>query len=328
MLKSLLKDERSFLFFLGADSDYPERRARRNFFPGKKAMKLKHDIRPSPIAGQWYPADPLRLAAQVDSQIQSARLPEIQGEVVAVIAPHAGHLYSGPVAGYAFATLRGLAPELVAVVAPMHHYYSQPLLTTAHEAYATPLGEIVVDRDAVNTLTESLKNELGFGLTPVARDPEHSLEIELPFLQRSLKPPFQLLPIMIRDQSSRTAQRLGEALADVLKDRKAILVASSDLSHFYPQGIAEKLDSAFLQQVAAFDPDGVIQIEQEGRGFACGRGAVASVLWAAKSLGANQVQVLHYATSGDVTGDYEGVVGYGAAVVTRPASQPSSNEGL
>ncbi len=321
MLKSLLKDERTILSTLGADSDWPEQRARCIIFPRKKAMKLDRDTRPSPIAGQWYPADPLRLAAQVDNQIQSAQLPEIRGEVVAVIAPHAGHLYSGPVAGYAFAALRGLAPDLVAVVAPMHSFYSQPLLTTAHKAYATPLGEVIVDQDVLETLDEVLVSDLGFGLAPVARDREHSIEIELPFLQRVLQSPFRLLPIMIRDQSPSTARGLGESLASVLKDRNAILVASSDLSHFYPQEIAEKLDATFLRQVEAFDPDGVIQVEEEGRGFACGRGAVAAVLWAAKHLGAGQVQILHYATSGDVTGDYEGVVGYGAAVVTRLANR-------
>jgi AmmeMemoRadiSam system protein B len=288
---------------------------------GKEAeMTAALDLRPSPIAGQWYPGDPERLAREVDRYVAAAQLPPIPGQVVAVMAPHAGHRYSGPVAGYAFAALRGLSPEVVAVISPMHYPYQQPLLTTAHQAYATPLGIILVESVAVKALDERLQERLGFGLTRVANDPEHSLEIELPFLQRVLSRPFQLLPVMVRDQSARTAQVLGEALAEVLAGRRTLLVASSDLSHYYPQSLANSLDDTMLRQVAAFDPQGVIHIEEAGKGFACGRAAVAAVLWAARGLGADRVQILRHATSGDVTGDYSQVVGYGAAVMTRSAS--------
>jgi AmmeMemoRadiSam system protein B len=284
-------------------------------------MNSALDLRPSPIAGQWYPGDPQRLAREVDGYIAAAQLPAISGEVVAVMAPHAGHRYSGPVAGYAFAALRGLVPELVAVISPMHYPYLEPLLTTAHGAYTTPLGVIPVDAPAVEALDGRLLDALGFGLARVANDPEHSLEIELPFLQRVLSAPFGLLPVMVRDQSARTAQVLGEALAEVLVNRRALLVASSDLSHYYPQKLADSLDGEMLRQVAAFDPQGVIQIEEAGKGFACGRAAVAAVLWAARGLGANRVQILQHATSGDVTGDYSKVVGYGAAVITHAVDQ-------
>jgi MEMO1 family protein len=279
-------------------------------------MATTLDVRPSPIAGQWYPADPNRLASSVDHFIEEARLPAIEGQVVAVMTPHAGHRYSGPVAGYAFAALRGLQPELVAVVSPMHYLAAPPLLTTAHAAYETPLGVIPVDQEALRTLEQAL-GPAGLGLTPVRHDPEHSLEIELPFLQRALEAEFRLLPIMVRDPSPRVAQALGQALAKVLGGHRSVLVASTDLSHFYPQPIAEEFDAELLRRVAAFDPQGVLQAEEEGKGFACGRGALAAVLWAAKELGANHVQILHYATSGDVTGDYTQVVGYGSAVVTR-----------
>jgi AmmeMemoRadiSam system protein B len=284
-------------------------------------MNTALDLRPSPIAGQWYPGDPQRLAREVDEYVAAAQLPAVPGEVIAVLAPHAGHRYSGPVAGYAFAALRGLSPELVAVISPMHYPYPQPLLTTAHGAYVTPLGVIPVDQPAVGALDERLQKRLGFGLARVANDSEHSLEIELPFLQRVLGGPFLLLPVMVRDQSARTAQALGEALAEVLADRRALLVASSDLSHYYPQKMANSLDDEMLRQVAAFDPQGVIHIEEVGKGFACGRAAVAAVLWAARGLGANRVQILRHATSGEVTGDYNQVVGYGAAVMTRAVAQ-------
>jgi AmmeMemoRadiSam system protein B len=280
-------------------------------------MESTLDLRPSPIAGQWYPADPLRLAASVDEYINAANIPVLKGEVVAVMAPHAGHRYSGPVAGYAFAALRGLQPDLVVVASPMHYLTDYSLLSSAHQAYATPLGPILIDREAVQALQDVLQEALGFGLTFIRNDPEHSLEIELPFLQRALSGEFRLLPVMVRDTSARVTHELGRALAKIIRERKAILVASTDLSHFYSQEVAQALDREILRRVEAFDPESVLKAEEEGQGFACGRGALTAVLWAAKYLGADRAQVLWHATSGDVTGDYSQVVGYGAAVITR-----------
>jgi len=124
------------------------------------------DVRPSPIAGQWYEGNAKALARSIDEFLNNAKLPELDGDVVGVIAPHAGHIYSGAVAGHAFAALRDRQPDLVAVISPMHHPYYEPLLTTAHEAYTTPLGNIPVDKDALNELDVLLKSELDFG--PVA----------------------------------------------------------------------------------------------------------------------------------------------------------------
>jgi AmmeMemoRadiSam system protein B len=283
----------------------------------KEKMSTTLDIRPSPIAGQWYPGDPKRLSDDVDRYLHEAKIPELIGEVVAIITPHAGHIYSGPVAGYAFATLRGLKPDLVAVISPMHYPYAEPLLTTAHAAYETPLGTVPVDAEAVQQVHELLAKELGYGLTRVRRDREHSLEIELPFLQRVIESPFKLLPIMVRDQSRTVTRILGQCLAKVLTGRSALLVASTDLSHFYSQKLANELDAEMLRCIESFDPEAVIKAEEEGRGFACGRGALAAVLWAAKDLGADSIKILRHATSGDVTGDYSQVVGYGSAVVMR-----------
>jgi AmmeMemoRadiSam system protein B len=280
-------------------------------------MTSELDLRPSPIAGQWYPANPDRLAESVDEYINAADLPEIEGEVVGVMTPHAGHRYSGPVAGYAFAAMRGLQPDLAVVISPMHHYSSDPLLTSAHDAYETPLGTMLIDREAAQALETQLQVELGFGLTPIKNDQEHSLEIELPFLQRAIRPDILLLPVMVREVSKKVTSGLGKALAKVLRDRKVILVASTDLSHFYQQSTAEMLDSEILRWVEAFDPEGVLRAEEENKGYACGRGALASVMWAAKGLGANHAEVLNYATSGNVTGDFTQVVGYASAVFTR-----------
>ena len=180
-------------------------------------MEASIDIRPSPIAGRWYTSDPKKLAASIDAYINAAQLPPIEGEIIGVVAPHAGHIYSGPVAGYAFAAIRGLKPELVAVISPMHHPYYEPLLTTTHQAYGTPLGPLWIDQEAMSALNGYLSESLGFSLTPIRRDPEHSLEIELPFLQRAIKSKFRLLPVMVRDQSARVTRALGQALAKALR---------------------------------------------------------------------------------------------------------------
>lgn len=275
------------------------------------------DVRPSPIAGKWYEGNAKALSRSIDEFLDDAKLPELDGEVIGVIAPHAGHVYSGAVAGYAFAALRGRQPDLVAVVAPMHHPYYEPLLTTSHAAYRTPLGDIPVERDVLNELDVVLKSELDFGLSPVSHDPEHSLEIELPFLQRTLKPDWKLLPIMVRAQDPRVSRGLGRALAQVLRGRNFVLVASTDLSHFYNQSAALKFDRAMLDVIESFDPQAAFDLERAERGFACGLGAFTAVMWAARELGAERVKVLRHATSGDVTGDYSSVVGYGAAVILK-----------
>lgn len=281
-------------------------------------MNKSTNLRPSPIAGQWYSGDPRELAQSVDGYLRAARLPELDGEVVALAAPHAGHVYSGPVAGYAFQAVAGQRYDLVAVVAPMHRMASAPLLTSAHNGYATPLGPVMVSGEALRQLDEALTAQLGWGLTPIARDGEHSLEIELPFLQCALSGEFELLPVMVRDQEPAVAQALGLALAETLRGKRALLVASSDLSHFYPAEIAEPMDREMLRQIEALSPQGLYAAEQSGAGYACGLGPLAAVLWAALELGATSARVLRYASSADVTGDYSSVVGYGAAVLLKP----------
>ena len=278
------------------------------------------DVRPSPIAGQWYESDPEMLARNVDEYLEEAQLPELDGEVMAVIAPHAGHAYSGAVAGYAFAALSGQDPDLVAVIAPMHHPYVEPLITTAHDAYSTPLGDVPVDKDALLELNEILKSELGFGLSPVLNDKEHSIEIELPFLQRlfsSEQSEWKLLPVMVRARKPSVSEGLGKALAKVLRDKNFVLVASTDLSHENNHQTALRYDRAMLNEIESFNPEGAFDVERAGKGFACGLGAFTAVMWASRELGADKVQVLRHATSGDVTGDYSSVVGYAAAVILK-----------
>ena len=275
------------------------------------------DLRPSPIAGLWYEGDRKTLARSVDRYLDAAELPEFKGKVIGVIGPHAGHRYSGPVAGYAFAAVRGSKPDLVAVLSPFHNFHNAPLLTSAHEAYATPLGTVPIDREAVTALEGGLQSQPGAALERIANDPEHSLEIMLPFLQRALASEWKLLPLMVRAQDGAFCQRLGVELGRTLAGRNALLVASTDLSHYHDQQTALTLDRTMLARVEAFDPESLFDVERSGKGYACGLGALAAVMWAARELGADKVEILRHATSGDVTGDFSAVVGYGAAAILK-----------
>jgi AmmeMemoRadiSam system protein B len=200
--------------------------------------------------------------------------------------------------------------EVVAIVAPNHRIVNYaPFLTTAHAAYGTPLGEVPVAEELLAALDERL------GLSRVRRDEEHSLEIQLPFLQVALAGEFQLLPVMLNDLSSDVCHNLGEALADLLRERNALLVASTDLSHFYDGETAAGLDSVVTERIAALDPEGLLDVLEKGQGKACGGGPTVAVMLAARALGADRARLLKYATSGDVTGDYFRVVGYAAAAL-------------
>ena len=275
------------------------------------------DIRPSPLAGRWYPAHPKKLAESVDGYIQAAQIPEIKGEILALISPHAGYQYSGPVAGYAFKTITGLKPELVVILSPYHQYHPGAFLTSGHQAYQTPLGEVPLDQEDLEFVNRSLQDKIGIELSEVRNDTEHAVEIILPFLQRALQSEFSILPIMIRQQDLGLMQALGEILAELMLSRNVLLVASTDLSHFQTAGKAKQLDQTIIQGIQSMDPESLYQAQQENKGSACGLGALAAVIWAVKTGGSATAQILNYAHSGDITGDNTSVVGYTSAVLTR-----------
>jgi MEMO1 family protein len=279
-------------------------------------MSTTQNIRPSPIAGTWYPGDARRLADSIDGYLSTASTSPVNGQVKAIIVPHAGHRYSGSVAAYAYNAIREKPVKNVAIISPMHQLYPGRLLTTAHEAYMTPLGPVPVNRDLIRQLDSVLLTSLGTGLTPVSKDQEHSLEIQLPFLQRVYPGGFHLIPIMLRDQMPDATHALADALVEVMPE-DSLLVASSDLSHFYSDSDARELDAAVLEAIRDFSPEELYQVEAEGRGFACGLGAIAAVLWAARGLGADRVDILNQANSGDITGDRSSVVGYASGVIYK-----------
>lgn len=281
-------------------------------------MNAQKTVRPSPIAGTWYSANPGQLRHTVDAFIEDAEVPDLPGEVVALVAPHAGYIYSGSVAGHAFKTVKGRAFDTVCVISPMHQYYTQPLLTSAHAAYRTPLGEIPLAEAELAQINAGLEEKINLGLTPVGHDHEHSLEIELPFLQVALNGDFTLIPIMMRDQSRQVAKALGEVLAEVLNPDSSLIVASSDLSHFYTEAQANQLDGRVLDALVKFSPDGLFDLKDQGQGQACGLAPIAATLWASTRMGATDVTLLKYDTSASTTRDTASVVGYGAAAITRP----------
>jgi AmmeMemoRadiSam system protein B len=275
------------------------------------------DTRPSPIAGTWYSSNSEQLRAEINGYIDNASLPKLKGEVIAVVAPHAGYRYSGPTAGYAFRSVLGQSFDLVAVVSPYHKFFSTPLLTSGHHAYKTPLGAVPIDQDALQALNKYLEDNTGESLTPITNDAEHSLEIELPFLQCALEDDFGLLPVMISTEEFDLAQEVGKGLAGVLHSRNTLLVASTDLSHFYSEEVANELDKEMLKQISELSPEGMMDAKDSGMGEACGLMAVIAVMTAAQELGANTAKLLHYTTSGQVSGDHQRVVGYGAVVILQ-----------
>lgn len=281
-------------------------------------MTTDNSIRPSPIAGSWYSADAGKLSKEINGYIDSAINPPIPGKVIGLIAPHAGYFYSGATAGHSYKAVKGYQYDLCVVVSPFHNNLPDPLLTSAHLAYQTPLGKIEVDQELMTEFGDLLVHQSLPIPRPIANDREHSLEIQLPFLQVALDRPFRLLPLMVRTTNPATLQGVGETLSELISGKNALLVASTDLSHFYNHQTANQYDEVMLKRMADLNPDGVLDAEFREEGFACGSGAVAVVLWAAKSLGADKVTLLHHSTSAEASGDKSSVVGYGALVITKP----------
>jgi hypothetical protein len=277
-------------------------------------MAAISEIRPSPIAGTWYTANPDRLAQQMDEFIRNARPVEIPGRVFGLVVPHAGHRYSGATAGIAYRTILGNPYPLVIILSPSHAYYPAELLSSAHRFYATPLGKIPIHQKALELLKQGLISA-GSDLYLISGDEEHAIEIQLPFLQRTLKGEFAILPVMMLSQSEETVRQLSAALSAVIKKYDSLVIASSDLSHFHPLKVADELDGTMLKKIEECSPEGVLQAEKDGSGSACGAGPIAAALALAKKAGAARVQILQHTTSAEVTRDTSSVVGYGSAVI-------------
>jgi AmmeMemoRadiSam system protein B len=273
------------------------------------------DVRRSVIAGSWYPSSASTLASTIDGFMAAVDVGPVEGELKGLISPHAGYSYSGPVAAYAYEQLEGRSYPTVAIVSPIHQHYGGRYLVTRKRYYETPFGLVQVDGELVGALDGEI------GLNFLEQDAEHSLEIQLPFLQHVLGE-FKLLPVMMGDQGLGACQQLSAALVKVLGEREALLVASSDLAHLHDYQDVVAHDRFTQKYVSDFDAEGLAASLAKNEAQACGGGPMVAVMLAARERGADRAQVLKYMNSGDVTGiktpgNY--TVGYLAGAIYKSA---------
>jgi AmmeMemoRadiSam system protein B len=272
-------------------------------------------IRPAAVAGTWYPGTAGALARDVDAHlaaVEPSSLPPA-GRVHAVIAPHAGLMFSGPVGAYAYQAAAAGGPYDAAIlVGPSHFVAFDGVAVYPSGAFATPLGPAAID-DAL--AAELLALSPIVQAMPAAHRREHSLEMQLPFIRRLL-PDLAIVPLLMGFQTAATIRALAGALAAAGRGRRLLLAASSDLSHYFDAPTAERLDARVSDAVAAFDPDRLLALfeaapeGERGRLVACGGGPIIAVMMAARARGATDARVLRYMHSGQVSGDTSGVVGY------------------
>jgi MEMO1 family protein len=274
-------------------------------------------VRPSPIAGSWYPGTGEAVRAEVDRHLADVRARSLPGPLVALIAPHAGLCYSGPVAAHAYALVAERPAPTIVLVGPSHRMSFRGAAVFAVGAFETPLGRATVDADLADALLAADPAAVHADARP-HRD-EHSLEMQLPFVQRLL-PEARILPVLMGDQSRAEVDALAAALARALAGTAALLVASSDLSHYLPAPQANAADAHVVADVADLAPDRLMTRLEHGSNVACGGGPMVAVMKAARALGAETAAVLRYADSGDA-GDHDRsrVVGYLAAALCRAA---------
>jgi len=280
---------------------------------------MSGSIRPAAVAGSWYPGTAPALAAAVDRHLASVDEGPA-GDLVALIAPHAGLVYSGPVAAHAYRLLRGRRFDVTVLVGPSHFvgFDGVAAYSSAGGAgFETPFGIAPIDAGCTAALMRA---------TPLvhehaaAHTREHSLEMQLPFLQR-LAPGAPIVPLVMGYQTADTARTLGDALASVLKGRNALLIASTDLSHYHDAATAAALDAIVIDSVERFDHEALQRALDARPEHACGGGPTVAVMRAAGLLGARDAVVLNHADSGDVSGDKSSVVGYMAAAFGNFASR-------
>lgn len=270
-------------------------------------------LRPPAVAGTWYPRSAGALTREVDAYVEAAATGP-RGDVVAVIAPHAGLMFSGPVGAFAYKAVAGGEYDVAVLVGPSHFSAFDGVALYPDGAFDSPLGPARIDEAGARAIAAHAVVQPS--IAPHGR--EHSLEMQVPFLRRLL-PEVPIVPLLMGFQRRETILDLADALAAAFRGRRALLVASTDLSHYFDAATAATLDGEFQDCVRAFDPDRLLALferhpeAERGRYVACGGGPAIAVMRAARTAGAQQGRVLKYAHSGEVSGDYDGVVGYLAA---------------
>jgi len=275
-----------------------------------------NNVRKSVIAGAWYPGEPQVLHSTIREYLNAVSVDVIDGDIISLVAPHAGYVYSGQVAAYAYKLLEGKEYEAVVVIGPSHRTYFQGASVYREGGYETPLGVVSIDGALADEIIDGSDM---IATVSTAHAQEHSVEIQLPFLQVVLGD-FKFVPIVMGSQDRRTCEELADVLYKVIKTRKILVVASSDLSHFHRYDQAVSLDSVMLAHMEKMNSAGLLADLAEGNCEACGGGPVVTAMMYAARQGARGSEVLKYANSGDITGDKRGVVGYAAAVFFRTSA--------
>jgi len=275
---------------------------------------MSDEIRASVIAGTWYPGTEEGLREAIEGYFNKVKEHPIEGEILGLISPHAGYQYSGQVAAYGYKHVIKKSYDVVVVVSPLHQMAAGRYLVSSASCYSTPLGNVAIDK----TLIETMRSEIGINI--IKYDSEHSLEIQLPFLQVALGD-FSLLPIMVGHGDVYGCEDLVSILTQILGEKKALLVASTDLHHIPDYDEVRKKDRDVVEALSSFDLERIRDVFSRFDCSVCGRVPVSIVVDTAKRLGADRLEILHHTTSGDVTGDKtpgQYTVGYlSAAIVCK-----------
>ncbi len=292
------------------------------------AAAAKPIERPPAVAGQFYPEDPETLRSVVDALLARAPRHTLEGDAPVLVVPHAGYPYSGAVAAEGFQAITQ-DPETIVLVGPSHHVRLDGAGLFAWGSFQTPLGVVPIDQALVRRLRAASPV---FSENAAAHADEHSLEVQLPFLQRRFKN-FRIVPIVINTDDVGIARKVGLAIAEAIRGRKALLVISTDLSHYPPSHTARAIDETFLRALERMDPaylkltgEWLMRRGEPGEAtVACGESALWVAMTAARALGAKRAQLLRYTNSGDVMPESaKRAVGYAALVFVRPGRSPGA----
>ncbi len=272
-------------------------------------MVSAENIRESVAAGSFYPGNPDVLRRQINDFLLNAKSEGIKN-IKSIICPHAGYIYSGQVAACSYKQVKGVTFDSIFIIAPSHSEYFDFISIFNGDAYRTPLGPVYVDKERSRILSdESPRMEL----SRYGHRNEHSLEVQLPFLQ-VLFENIKIVPIVMGQQNSQNIKELGSAIGKLFKNDNILIIASTDLSHYYPYDTALVLDGKIEDLVTNFNSEDIMSCFLNNDLEMCGGGPVISAMIASKDLGADSSRILSYKNSGDVTGDRTAVVGYLSAV--------------
>ncbi|QLH07850.1 MEMO1 family protein [Nitrosopumilus ureiphilus] len=271
-------------------------------------------IREPVVAGQFYPGRKEELENMIKYCFDhkygpGKQIAESNEKIFGVVCPHAGYIYSGPTACHSYNAISSQNPELAIIIGPNHFGVGKNAATMIDAKWKTPLGLVEVDSDSAQEIAE--KSNI-VEIDNYSHSQDHSLEVQIPMLQSLLSNEFKILPIILLAQDLETARDVGNAVSEIAKKKNAIIVASSDFTHYEENSFAHLQDKALIESILDMDVKRFYQVLRERKITACGFGAIAATMIACKNLGATKGVLLSYATSGDVSGDTDSVVGYGA----------------